>query len=106
MPERVEFLPEGFVRLPCGALPRLDVLFDEGPGQGVCEVGCQLRVARIADNLDDAAVPQGHNPNVLSQLARKRGRRLEFRPVAQAEFACDFFHQGVLLHQLHLSLHV
>ena len=80
-----------------GPLPGLDALFDEGSGQCVGEVGGEWSVTRIADDLEDTAVPHGHYPYVLAQFAQEGGGRLKFGPPFQVEFSGDSFDQRVLL---------
>jgi hypothetical protein len=89
-----------------GPLPGLNGLFDKRSGQCVGEVGGESSVTRIADDLEDTAVPHGHYPNVLAQSAQKGGGRLKFRTPFQVKFAGDSFDQSVLLKQFRLSLHV
>ena len=70
-----EFLQIPAQRRECllrGALPRLDILFDEGLGQGVGQVGGQLRVARLAHDPDDAAASRGHDLQVLFHFLDRR----------------------------------
>jgi hypothetical protein len=90
-PQSLELQPERFVSFSRGPLPRLDVLLDEGSGQCVGEVGGKWGVTRIADDLEDTAVPPGYYSYVLAQFTQEGGGRLKLRPPFQVEFSRDSF---------------
>jgi hypothetical protein len=74
-----------------GPLPGLNTLFDKRSGQCVGEVGGESSVTRIADDLEDTAVPYGHYPYVLAEFAQEGSGRLKLGPSFEVEFSSDSF---------------
>src|SRR5262249_13787752 len=101
---------DGVACLPRRALAICGVLIDEGLRGCVRHVCCKLGIARVADDVDDAAAVSGDNPQSFLEPVRCRSLwgsgSAELWPCGEVKPADGLFEYGILLQPLSQCLHV